>query len=101
MYNKENYLNFLDEWNSIAEDENISKAELAYRWVNHHSVLKSEHGDAVVFGGSNLSQITETCGFLKAGPLSDKAVERINALWLTVKEDSTINHFQASINVKK
>lgn len=101
MYNKESYLEFLDEWSSIAEQENVSKAELAYRWLNHHSALKPECGDGIVFGATSLSQIRETCGYLKAGPLSEDAAKRINALWSTVREDSTINHWQAAINVKK
>lgn len=100
MYHRENYLNFLDEWNSIAEQEKASKAELAYRWVNHHSMLKSQFGDGIVFGATSFKQITDTCDYLKAGPLSDNAAKRIDALWATVKEDSTINHWQAAINVK-
>lgn len=101
MYHKQTYLNFLDEWNSIAEDEGVSKAELAYRWVNHHSMLKPEFGDAIVFGATKLSQMTQTCTYLRAGPLSDQAAKKIDALWETVSNDSTINHYQAAINVKK
>lgn len=101
MYHKESYLKFLDEWNSIAEDEQVSRAELAYRWINHHSVLKPELGDAVVFGATTMQQMTHTCAYLQAATLRDQTVERVERLWEMVKEESTIDHFQAALDVPR
>lgn len=95
MYRNEAFMNLLGKWDEIAQSENISKAELAYRWVNHHSALKKEHGDGIVFGGSSLEQINQTTQYLKAGPLSEKAAAEINALWPTVKNESIMDNFQA------
>lgn len=88
-------MNLLEKWEAIAKGENISQAELAYRWVNHHSVLKPEHGDAIIFGASKFEQIEQTAGYLQAGPLSDKAAKEINDLWPTVKDQSIMDNFQA------
>lgn len=98
MYHKESFLKFLDEWSSIAEDQQVSRAELAYRWINHHSMLKREFGDAIVFGATKLTQMAQTCRYLQAGPLSDQAVQRIEALWATVKDESILDHFQATLD---
>lgn len=73
----------------------MSKAELAYRWINYHSALKPELGDGVIFGASSLAQIEGTVGFLKKGPLSPKSADAINALWDHVKKDAIIDNFQA------
>lgn len=34
-------------------------AEIALRWVSHHSLLKREHGDAVIIGTSTLKHIEQ------------------------------------------
>lgn len=96
MYHNEAFMSLLEKWEAIANEENVSKAELAYRWVNHHSALKQRYGDAIIFGASKLEQIEQTAGYLKAGPLSDKAAKAIDALWPTVKDQSIIDNFQAS-----
>lgn len=95
MYTKDNFMSLLDKWEEIANEEKVSKAELAFRWVNYHSALKPEHGDAVIFGASKYEQITTTIQYLRNGPLSDKAVKAIDALWPTVKDDSIMDNFEA------
>lgn len=40
MYGKASLLEALGQWESIAKDEGISRAELAYRWVAYNSPLK-------------------------------------------------------------
>lgn len=95
MYTKENFMSLLDKWEEIANEEKVSKAELAFRWVNYHSALKPELGDAVIFGASSYEQIEKTVQYLKNGPLSDKAAKAIDALWPTVKDDSIMDNFEA------
>lgn len=95
MYTKENFMSLLDKWEEIANQENVSKAELAFRWVNYHSALKPEYGDAIIFGASKWSQIEATTQYLRNGPLSDQSVKAIDALWPMVKNDSIIDNFQA------
>ena len=95
MYTKPSFLDALDEWESIAKDEGISKAALAYRWVDYHSALKKEDGDALIFGASRPDQVEETLQLVEAGPLSQSAVQRIQKVWESVKGDSITDNFEA------
>ncbi|KAF2198857.1 aldehyde reductase [Delitschia confertaspora ATCC 74209] len=94
LYNRPSYLGALDEWSKVAEKEGVSKAELAYRWIAFHSALKSSHGDAVIFGASSIKQIEQTSGYLKAGPLSDEAAQRIEEIWKSIEHEAPVDNFQ-------
>jgi len=94
LYAKPSYLNALDIWNQIAEEEGVSKAELAYRWIGFHSKLRAEHGDAVIFGVSKLEQLKQTVGALRAGPLSDKAAKGIEEIWGLIEKDAPVDNFE-------
>ncbi|KAM6509743.1 hypothetical protein FALCPG4_017391 [Fusarium falciforme] len=95
MYVKDALLNALDDWEGIAAREGISRAELAYRWIVHHSELKGSYADGVVVGASRPSQLEETLSFCDGGPLTDAAVEGIQAIWDKVKDCAPIDNYQA------
>ena len=95
LYNKENFLGLLDDWEKIAEEEGVSKAELAFRWVNYHSALKPELGDAIIFGASSFEQIEKTPQLIRNGPLKESSAKKIDELWERVRDDSIIDNFQA------
>ncbi len=76
MYAKPAYLEALAQWESIAKDEGVSRAELAYRWVTYNSPLNKEHGDAIIIGARNVEQLEETLKSVNNGSLSDKAVKK-------------------------
>lgn len=92
MYDKPSLREGLKEWNNIAEKEGIPKAELAYRWVAHHSAL-TEEGDGVIFGASKLSQIEQTANGIKKGKLSEEAVQSIERLWESVKAEAPLDNY--------
>lgn len=98
MYDKPSLREGLKAWNKIAEEEGVSKAELAYRWVAHHSAL-TEEGDGVIFGASKLSQIEQTAAGIKKGKLSGEAAKRIDELWETVKAEAPVDNY--SFHVKR
>ncbi|KXT07402.1 hypothetical protein AC578_414 [Pseudocercospora eumusae] len=93
MFGKQSYLDALEEWASIAEDEGVTKADLAYRWVRYSSPLKPEHGDAMIIGASNVEQLKETLSSINCGPLSENAVKRIDQLWETIKHEAPLDIF--------
>ena len=93
LYNKPTYLEALATWSEIAEDFGIGKAELAYRWVAFNSLLKQEHGDAIVIGARNEEQLRETFEWSRRGPLPKGAVERIDAVWESVKAEAGLDNF--------
>jgi aflatoxin B1 aldehyde reductase len=93
LYNKPNYLKALERWGQIAEQEGISKPELAYRWVAYNSHVQASFGDAVIFGVSKLSHYRDTVSWLRKGPVSAKAVEDIDMVWDLVKKDAIWDNF--------
>jgi aflatoxin B1 aldehyde reductase len=80
MYNNEPYLEAQDEWGRIAKEENVSRSELAFRWMCYHSSLKAELGDGITIGG-RLAQLEGIFESVNQGPLSEQAVEKIQELW--------------------
>jgi aflatoxin B1 aldehyde reductase len=94
MYDKPSLREALKKWERIAEKEGVTKAELAYRWVAHHSVLTE--GDGIIFGASKLSQIGQTVTGIKRGKLSAEAAKSIDELWETVKAEAPTNNYVAA-----
>ena len=93
MYNKPSYLEALTQWESIAKEAGISRAELGYRWVTYNSDLKPEHGDAIIVGASKKEQLAQTLEGVKAGPLSKEAVAGIDKVWETIKHEAPLDNF--------
>jgi aflatoxin B1 aldehyde reductase len=79
MYNNELFLGTHDEWGRIANEENVTRSEFAFRWMCHHSSLKAERGDGITIGG----RLAQLGGYSKyyRGPLSEQAVKKIQELW--------------------
>lgn len=94
MYNRPRFVAALGDWGKIAEDEGVSRAELAYRWVVYHSQLRGNLGDAVVIGASREEHLKQTMEALERGPLGDDAVKRIDGIWDSVKESASLDNFE-------
>lgn len=58
-YWNEPYFEALKIIQKAADAAGLTMTEIALRWVSHHSLLKREHGDAVIIGASSLSHIKE------------------------------------------
>ena len=66
-------------------------AEIALRWISHHSLLKREYGDAVLIGASSTKHIEQNLIDLEKGPLRECyaldyriVTEQIDDMGLTV-----------------
>lgn len=95
MYNKESYLKALGQWEEVANEEGVSRAELAYRWVAYNSPLKKEQGDGIIIGASRHEQLEQTLQGLAKGKLSDKAAKRIDEIWEGIKHEAPLDNFEA------
>lgn len=93
MYSKPSLLEALSQWESIAKDEGIPRAELAYRWVVNNSPLKRELGDKVIFGASSLEQLDETVKSCAKGPLSQNAAKRIDDIWKSIEHEAPLDNY--------
>lgn len=78
---EQRFLDALGEWNRIADDEGVSPAELAYRWMAYHSVLDGSYGDCFIFNASTPEQLDETLTGIEKGPLSDESRVKIDGIW--------------------
>lgn len=94
MYNRPSFVEALGEWEKIAENEGISRAELAYRWVVYHAQLQADAGDAVLVGARKKEQLRETVEAIKRGPLSEDAVKRIEKIWELVKGEASLDNYE-------
>lgn len=42
---------------AAAKAHKLTMAEIALRWISHHSLMSHEHGDAVLIGASSTKHI--------------------------------------------
>lgn len=84
-YWNEAYFEALDVVRPVAKKLGLSTAEAALRWVSHHSLLKKEHGDAIIIGASSASQLEENLVNLEKGPLPEELLEAFDKGWEIVK----------------
>ncbi|TVY31723.1 Aflatoxin B1 aldehyde reductase member [Lachnellula occidentalis] len=75
------YFDALDILRPVVKKYALSEADVALRWLAHHSQLKGELGDAVVVGASSTKHLEENLAALEAGPLPTEVVEALDAGW--------------------
>ncbi|KAK5117596.1 hypothetical protein LTR62_005018 [Meristemomyces frigidus] len=93
MYGRPKLLAALEKWAAIAEEEGVSRADLAYRWVKYNSPLKAEYGDAIIIGATSLEQLKQTLGSVGKGPLSERAAGRIDELWAEIEGEAPLDNY--------
>ncbi|KAK2768360.1 hypothetical protein FQN54_000214 [Arachnomyces sp. PD_36] len=96
LYNKPELVEPLAEWGAIAEKAGVSKAELAFRWLGYHSALRESEGDSIVLGASRPSQLKGALDALKAGPLDEESVNRIQGFWESIKEHAPVDNYHGT-----
>ncbi|KAK0628371.1 keto reductase [Bombardia bombarda] len=79
------YFDALDVVRPVAKKLGLTTAEAALRWVNHHSLLKKEHGDAVIIGASSAGQLEDNLTSLEKGPLPEEMVQAFDEGWALIK----------------
>lgn len=93
LYKKPLLLKGLEKWNEVAEKNNISKPHMAYRWIAFHSALKTEYDDAIIIGGKNHDQVSDTLNAFKEGPLPNSVVAEIENIWQSIKDEAPLDNF--------
>ncbi|KZS90075.1 Aldo/keto reductase [Sistotremastrum niveocremeum HHB9708] len=86
-YWNDQYFKALDVISASAKEHNLTIAETALRWINHHSFLKREYGDAIIIGASRLTHIEENLLDFEKGPLPEPVLRAIDDAWDIVKGD--------------
>lgn len=52
----------MDSLKAVADLHNLTTAEIALRWISHHSLMSREHGDSVLIGASSTTHIEQVSG---------------------------------------
>ncbi|KAJ7046581.1 Aldo/keto reductase [Mycena alexandri] len=88
-YWNEPYFNALAAVRPVVEKNNLTMAEVALRWISHHSLLSREYRDAIIIGASSLDHIEQNLIDLEKGPLPDEVLTALDEAWLSVKPFAT------------
>ncbi|ETW77434.1 hypothetical protein HETIRDRAFT_37198 [Heterobasidion irregulare TC 32-1] len=84
-YWNEPYFKAIESIRAVADKHGLTMAEIALRWISHHSLLKRAHGDAILIGASSLNHIEQNLVDLEKGPLPDEVVSALDDAWFSVK----------------
>ncbi|CAK5261914.1 unnamed protein product [Mycena citricolor] len=91
MYRKrywnDNYFEALAEIKQVGEKHGLTLPEIALRWINHHSLMKREHGDSILIGASRKSHLEQNLVDLEKGPLPEEVVKVPDDMWDMKLED--------------
>ncbi|KAJ3931113.1 MAG: Aldo/keto reductase [Lentinula lateritia] len=91
-YWKEPYFDAVASIQTVADHHNLTMAEIALRWVSHHSLMKREYGDAILIGASSLEHIRQNLIDLEKGPLPEEVVTALDKAWESVKPYASKYH---------
>ncbi|KAJ7902491.1 Aldo/keto reductase [Mycena leptocephala] len=89
-YWKPVYFAALNTVRPVAAAHGLTMAEVALRWVSHHSLMRREFGDSVLIGASSLTHIEQNLIDLEKGPLPDEVVAALDAAWEMVKPTAAV-----------
>ncbi|KAF8318756.1 Aldo/keto reductase [Clavulina sp. PMI_390] len=80
-YWTDSYFQALDQIEVVAKKHNLTLAEVALRWMTNHSLLKKEHGDAIIIGASSVNHIEQNLLDLEKGPLPPDVLAALDEAW--------------------
>ncbi|KIW05386.1 uncharacterized protein PV09_03901 [Verruconis gallopava] len=84
-YWNDRYFDALEVIKKAADKEGLTVAEVALRWLEHHSSLSREKGDAIIVGASSVKHLDENLADLEKGPLPKAVVDALDEAWLMAK----------------
>ncbi|KAI0334258.1 Aldo/keto reductase [Cubamyces sp. BRFM 1775] len=88
-YWQEPYFRALEQIDAIAQKHGLTMAEIALRWLEHHSLLSREHGDAIIIGASSIKHVEQNLDDLEKGPLPEEVLKVLDEAWLSVSPHAT------------
>ncbi|KAI8980529.1 NADP-dependent oxidoreductase domain-containing protein [Pilobolus umbonatus] len=77
------YFTAVGKIHQVAQQHGISPVDIAFQWLNHHSVLTDE--DGIIFGASSLEQTVDNLHAVKKGKLPEDVIQAINDAWMISK----------------
>ncbi|KAF8849387.1 Aldo/keto reductase [Acephala macrosclerotiorum] len=84
-YWNDSYFDALNIIKPVADKHGLTMAEVAMRWIEHHSFMKKEYDDAIIVGASSTKHLEENLLDLEKGPLPEDVVGALEKAWLKTK----------------
>ena len=84
-YWNESYFDGLDIIRPVAEKHGLTIAEVALRWLEHHSLMSNEMGDSIIVGASSTKHLEGNLVDLEKGLLPADVFEAVETAWLRAK----------------
>lgn len=84
-YWNEAYFDALELIRVAGEKHGLAVAEIALRWIEHHSFMKKESNDSIIVGASSVRHLEQNLADLEKGSLPEDVVETLEKAWLVVK----------------
>ena len=63
------YFKAIDLLKPVCDKNSLTLAEVALRWMSHHSLMSRVHADAVIIGASSTKHLEQNLVDLEKGPL--------------------------------
>ncbi|KAK1148372.1 hypothetical protein N8T08_010183 [Aspergillus melleus] len=79
------YFDGVEAVSAAAEKHGLTVAEVALRWLKHHSLLRREFHDAVIVGASSVKHLESNLVDLEKGPLPDDVFRAVEGAWTCVR----------------
>lgn len=96
-YFKESTFRALEVVEKAVGEAGLGMAEVALRWVVHHSALRVKGGnDGVIIGVSSVKQLEENLDHLEKGPLPEGVVKALDEAWKISKAES-VNYWHKEL----
>ena len=83
-YFKDPIFEAIDIIKPACEQNGITMAQAALRWLQHHSELKEQNGDAIIIGASSLNHIEQNLVDLEGAPLPQAVIDALDKAWKAV-----------------
>lgn len=84
-YFNRTYLDAIKNLTPVIEKHGSTLVETAFRWLVHHSKLRSFDGDAIIIGASSVEQLDSNLKALQKGPLPEEVVQALDAAWCSTR----------------
>lgn len=82
------YFDAIDKINVVCEKYEINITEVAFRWLEYHSMLNPERKDGIIIGASSIEQLNQNIYYINKGPLPDEVVKAVEDAWTVCKVDA-------------
>ncbi|KAJ3791274.1 Aldo/keto reductase [Lentinula aff. detonsa] len=84
-YWNDHYFEAMSSIRTAADAHELTMAEVALRWLCHHSVLKRDFGDSIIIGASSLDHVKQNLVDLEKGPLPAEVIDALDKGWEIVR----------------